>query len=80
MVFAGDEDFVGIFAAGRFPMFFLFVLIAVMLSSGIGAVLLRIFHLHASRSGLYVLSLCVVFVAVFYVVRAEGAGWAVAWQ
>ena len=76
-VFAGDEGFVGVFAAGRFPLFFLFILIAVMLSSGIGAVMLRLFHLHAGRSGLYVVSLFVVFVAVFYVVSAEGAGWAV---
>ncbi|QGU03854.1 hypothetical protein [Corynebacterium comes] len=76
-VFAGDEGFVGVFAAGRFPLFFLFVLIAVMLSSGVGAVMLRTFHLHAGRSGLYVVSLVIVFVAVFYVVWAEGTGWAV---
>lgn len=75
-LFAGESGFNGIFTAGQFPLFFLFVSIAMMLSNGVGAVMLRLFHLHGRSSVLSVAMLVIVFAAVFYVVSAEGAGWA----
>ncbi|RSZ64194.1 hypothetical protein EAH68_04105 [Corynebacterium hylobatis] len=76
-LFAGEVGFNGIFTAGQFPLFFLFGFIAMMLSSGVGAVMLRIFHLHGRSSVLSVTMLVLVFLAVFYVVSAEGASWVI---
>lgn len=75
-LFAGDEGFEGLFSAGHFPLFFLFALIAVMISIGVGAIMLRLFHLHGRSSALSVMSLILIFVATFYVMWAEGIGWA----
>lgn len=76
VLFAGDEGFTGIFDTGQLPLFLLFLIIATLLSEGVGAVMLRVFHLHARGSVASVILLVLLFVAVFYVVWAEGIGWA----
>lgn len=76
-LFAGDEGFRGVFAAGHFPLFIGFTIIAGLLSHGVGSVMLRIFHLHGGRSAFSVVSIVLLFAAVLFVVWAEGIGWTV---
>lgn len=74
-LFAGDEGFQGVFSAGHLPLFLAFTLVALLLSSGVGSVMQRIFHLHGGSGAFSVVSIVLLFVAVLFIVWAEGVGW-----
>lgn len=76
-LFAGDEGFEGVFTAGHLPLFFAFALVAAMLSSGVGGVMLRLYHLHGRSNAFSVISIVLIFLAVMFVVGAEGTGWVI---
>lgn len=76
-LFAGDEGFRGVFAAGQLPLFLAFALIAALLSNGVGGVMLRVFHLHGRSNAFSVISIALLFAAVLFIVWAEGVGWVV---
>lgn len=75
---AGGAGFDSLLTAERWETLLLFALLAVMVSTVVAAVMLRLQHLHSRSNALLVVSLVLTMAAVLYVIGAEGVSWAVA--
>ncbi|MDO5669871.1 MAG: hypothetical protein Q4G50_07690 [Corynebacterium sp.] len=69
---AGRAGFDSLLTAERWETLALFALLAVMVSTVVAAVMLRIQHLHSRNNVVLVASLVLTMAAVLYIIGAEG--------
>lgn len=75
---AGGAGFDNLLTPERWETLLLFALLAVMVSTVVASVMLRLQHLHSRSNALLVTSLVLTMLAVLYIIGAEGVSWAVA--
>lgn len=75
---AGGAGFQSLLTLDRWPMLGALATLAVMITTAVGSVMLRIHHLQGKSNALIVISLVLAIAAVMYIVFAEGATWTLA--
>lgn len=75
---AGDEGFAGIFTAGHWFYFFLFVLLGIAVSTIVGYTMLWPHRLHGQNNLPVIISLILGLAALLYIVSGKGLAWGLA--
>ena len=74
-IFAGSDGYDSLLTWQRWPMLLLLAVLAVMITTAVARVMLKIHSLQSGSNGLLVFSLVLALVVVLYMVWAEGFGW-----